>query len=184
VKESGANFAWRTAKAAVPGGFAGYSCCRTSSITALPPLSTNDYFVDGGVAAHGNVYDEVAGVEHKVDGRIFFQHVLIDGDLCALGLGLDADRAHTLRVFSAEELHLHLAAMKGAQIPRGHGLCVLKRVILEGVPLNQPSRLLESRLRSRLDSWKHDSCPASFPVTQIQELNRAAVGFGDLPGKH
>ena len=31
--------------------------------------------------------------------------------------------------------------------------------------------------------WQHDSCPTSFLVTQIQELNRAAVGFGDLSGE-
>ena len=47
----------------------------------------------------------------------------------------------------------------------------------------QATQLLESRLPSRLGLWQHDSCPTSFLVTQIQELNRAAVGLGDLPGE-
>ena len=44
-----------------------------------------DDFVDGDVAAHGDVDDVVAGVEQEIDGGIFIQHVLVDGDLCALG---------------------------------------------------------------------------------------------------
>src|SRR5260370_19863653 len=54
---------------------------------------------------------------------------------------------------------------------------------LNACSINQATRLLESRLRSRLALWKHDFCPAPFLVTQIQELNRTAVGFGDLPGE-
>src|SRR5882672_3051221 len=67
-----------------------------------------DDFVDGDVAAHGDVDDVVAGIEQEVDGRVFVQHVLVDGHLGSLGLSLDTDGAHTLRVFAAEQL-LHSA---------------------------------------------------------------------------
>src|SRR5580692_765854 len=54
---------------------------------------------------------------------------------------------------------------------------------LLSAPIPQATPLLESRLPRRLGLWQHDSCPTSFLVTQIQELNRAAVGFGDLSGE-
>jgi len=67
-----------------------------------------DDFVDGGIAAQGDVDDVVAGIENKVNRRVLIQHVLVDGHLGSLGLGFDADRAHALRFFAAEEL-VHLA---------------------------------------------------------------------------
>src|ERR1700676_3782982 len=52
------------------------------------------YFLNGGVAGHGDIDEVVAGVELGVDGRTLFQHVFVDGDLRAFGLGFDGDAAH------------------------------------------------------------------------------------------
>jgi hypothetical protein len=67
-------------------------------------LVHGDHFVDGSVAAEGDVDDVVAGIEHKVDGRVFIQHVLVHRNLSTSGLSLDADTSHTLSVFAAEKL--------------------------------------------------------------------------------
>lgn len=70
----------------------------------LPASIDGDDFVDGDVAAQGDVDDVVAGIEDEVDGRIFIQHVLVDGYLGSLRLSLDVDRAHTLGFFITEQL--------------------------------------------------------------------------------
>ena len=65
---------------------------------------------------------------------------------------------------------------KGKVLP-----AVVRGLLSARIP--QATQLLQSRLHRRLGLWQHDSCPTSFLVTQIQELNRTAVGFGDLSGE-
>ena len=67
-----------------------------------------DDLVNGRIAGERDVDDIVAGIEHEINGRAFIQHVLVDGHLGSLGLGLDADRTHALR-FLATKQFFHFA---------------------------------------------------------------------------
>jgi hypothetical protein len=55
-------------------------------------LAGGDDLTHGSVSAEGDVDDVVAGIEHHVDGRGLIQHVLVNRDLSALGLGVTRER--------------------------------------------------------------------------------------------
>src|SRR5579863_8596426 len=56
------------------------------------------------VARHGDVDDIGPGVEIEIERRSLIQHPIVDHNLCAFGLGLDAYDAHAGSVTSAKDL--------------------------------------------------------------------------------
>src|SRR3981081_2975805 len=60
-----------------------------------------DNFVDRLETGHRDIHDVVPRSQHDVDWRNLIKDALVDRDLCAFRLGVNADRTHARRAVSA-----------------------------------------------------------------------------------
>ena len=68
-------------------------------------LVCDDDFVYGHVSGQGDVDLVVARIDQRIHRRILIEHVLVDGNLSAFGLGMNADgRLARIALAAAEQL--------------------------------------------------------------------------------